>query len=155
MATPQVHGNVDVHLPWKLTGAKWLSPPVQKHGPATCSIARGGAWGQRWAMAGSSGSQKCGGLVSLSVRCMAKIEGTLPASHGESNLESLEDCFSLLQSGKVWFQLSWCFTSEWYLMYKENACLPKYEWGFTIVIDLWILFCFFSHLGSTHQTLQN
>ena len=32
---------------------------------------------------------------------MAKIEGTLPASHGESNLESLEDCFSLLQSGKV------------------------------------------------------
>ena len=106
----------------------WMAEPsCSEARPAACRIARGGAWGQWWAMAGSSGFQKCRGLVSLSVRCMAKIEDTLPASHGESNLESLEDCFSLLQSGKVRFQLSWCFTSEWYLMYKESACLTMNE----------------------------
>ena len=50
MGTPQVHGNLDVYLPLKLTGAGWLSPPVQKHGLPLAALqgeepeASGGQW---------------------------------------------------------------------------------------------------------------
>lgn len=57
-ANPQLHRNLEVYLPLKLTGAEGLSPPVQKLECTTCSTARAAGGGGLKPEAGG-GARSC------------------------------------------------------------------------------------------------